>query len=558
MSAAVRAACRALRAAPGALLLGVVTACGSGVGAPDSRTPVAAAQGAGAQAVTPATDDVSIVIDAGASGPAVNRLLLGSNVQWVDGGDNLLRAGTLTIDPAMQRLVRTMGPTILRYPGGDQSDLYDWRRGVGPLSARGINLQAVTKKPQLTTMGSGEMQALAANLPAALLFTVNMVSSTPADAAAWVRQTNLTGSPPEAGQAPVKVAYWELGNEPYLPNPDGTHPNTCLIDPAAYVARLNAIIPAMRAVDPSIRIGIALSNDAQNGIRVVSPGCSRYASTVLAGLTQDVDFISLHDAYMPYDPSGRDHAASSEYWAAMAAPESVRADFAAMRALLQRYPRFARLPFAVTEYNALFSLDSHSAYLHSMASPMAALYVADLLRSFADRDDVLMANTWSLSGNDHWGAIRSATDTSPAYGRPAYEVFRVLGEALHGVRLPITARAGRFNAAALGFSAAATELPVVTTLVTRTAAPGTAGVLHILMINKDLAAAHPTVIEIDHGTAAAARLISLTAAHVFENDDLPGAMQRTESTVAPGTPMSLTLPPHSIELLTVDLAAAPT
>ncbi len=39
---------------------------------------------------TPTNADVVVQVDASMSGPEVNRLILGTNVEWVDSGDNLL------------------------------------------------------------------------------------------------------------------------------------------------------------------------------------------------------------------------------------------------------------------------------------------------------------------------------------------------------------------------------------------------------------------------------------------------------------------------------------
>ena len=528
--------------ATGALLALLI--CAGGTPAAVTDTEAASATEAG---------DVSIQIDAHGSGPAVNPRMLGSNVQWVYGGDNLLTANTIDFDPAMLRLVEAMGPRLLRYPGGDQSDLYDWRKGIGPLESRGTNLHAVTHLKEITYMGSGEVLALGARVGAEALFTVNVVLGTAADAAAWVRQTNVTRLHDARGELLPKVPLWEIGNEPYLPNPDGTHPDTCQVEPATYAARINAFVPAMRAVDPTIKIGIALANDRQNGIQVVSPGCRGFAAKVLAGLTERVDFVSIHDAYLPYDPSGRDHPASEEYVAAMASTQTVQADLTAMRALLQQYPKFRSLPFAVTEYNALFNLRAGSAYLHSMASPMGALYVADLLRLLANRDDILMANSWSLTANDHWGAIHAATANGGPYARPDFEVFRLFGVALNGVRLSATVRSPTFDAPDLGFSAAAHGLAVVTTLVTMVTPTSGRQTMQVLVINKDYLATHLAAIEVANAGIANAHISMLTAHHVLETDDLPGSFERTDSDLAVAKLAALPLPPHSVTLLTLTL-----
>ena len=532
----------------GAALALLLSACGGG-GSSGSGTTINT--GTGTTTTTPPTD-VTIQLDAAATGTAVNPLVLGSNVQWVNGGDNLLLASSLTFDSSMVPLVQTMAPTVLRYPGGQQSDLYDWTLGIGPLGSRGTNLQAVSNTPQITYMGSGDMIQRVAPGGSAALFTVKVDTGTAAEAAAWVQQMNVTGLASPSGQVLPPVTYWEIGNEPYLSNPNGSNPNDCEIAPAAYAAAVNAFVPAMRAVDPTIKIGIALSNDRRNGIVATAVNCQGFAATVLGALTQSIDFISLHNAYLPYS-SGADQPAAVEFAAAMGSTQTIAADFAAMRSLLQNYPGLQSLPFAVTEYNALFSPNSSSAYYYANASPMGALYVADALRLFAGDDEVLMANTWSLSGNDHWGAIHPPASGVAPYGRPVYEVFRLFSQALKGVRLAPTVASPNFDAPSLGFSAAASALPLVTTLATEVTA-STGATVRLIMINKDYSNAHVAGVSIANGTVSAATLSSLTAANVLETDDLPGSLVRSDSTLTVTAPMIVNLPAHSIELLTLTLA----
>ncbi len=480
--------------------------------------------------------------------------MLGTNVEWVDSGDNLLRWNTLTFDPNMVSLVQSMGPTVLRYPGGNQADVYDWSRGIGPLSARGTNLEAPSKQSQITYMGTGELLELSQTTGAIPLITVNAVTGTAAEAAAWVQQTNVTGLQNAAGRALPKVVYWEIGNEPYYTDPSNPQSGTCQLNPLVYATRINAYAAAMRAVDPTIKIGIALSSERYNGIQVVPTPCANYAVNVLSNLTQSVDFVSLHDAYLPYAISGDDLPANEEYYATMGATQSIQTDFAAMRSLMQRFPAVQGLPFAITEYNALFSFKSGSPYYHSMASPMGGLFIADALRFFASRDDVLMANAWSLSANDHWGAIHGPTTSQNPYGRPDYFVFSLFSEALQGVRLTANVRSPTFNSPSFGFSAAAIQLPIVTTLVTMNGAAPSQQTLRILLINKDYSNSHLASVNLSNASAISAHLSLLTAPDVLQTNDLPGAMSRSESDLNIASGVQATLPAHSVALLTIQLA----
>ena len=519
----------------------LVQACGQEVPAASTTTTT-----------TSTSTDVTITVDANAGGPAVNRLVMGSNVQWVDGGDDLLNTATINFNAAMLSLVKNMAPSVLRYPGGDQSDFYNWTKGIGSLAERGKNIQVGTNQPQITYMGSGEVLTLSETLHAQPLFTVNVITGTAAEAAAWVKQTNVTGLRGATGAPLPKVTYWEIGNEPYLPNPDGSAPHTCELAPATYAERINAFVQAMRAVDPNIKIGIALATDVRNGIAFVSPGCKDFATTVLAGLTQNIDFVSIHDAYLPY--SVTDHPASDEFAAAMAATQSIEADLTATRALLQPYPKYRSLPFAITEYNALFNPRPGSAYIDSMASPMGALYVADAMRLFAGRDDILTAETWSLTANDHWGAIHAGGGGDAPYGRPTYQVFRLLGAALQGVRLSAAVKSPTFDAPSLGFSAAAKGLPLITTLVTKAKSTAGAQVLRVLIINKDYSHTHLARVSISNATVSSAQLELLTAGDVLQSDDLPGAMQLTDSDLPATEVPTVTLPAHSVALLTLQVS----
>src|SRR5438874_6474020 len=78
----------------------------------------------------------SITVDLDHPGRPVNRLVLGNNLQWVDNGDELLQASSVEFEPGMLDLATTLRPTVLRYPGGSQSDTYHCRHRLGVRVAR--------------------------------------------------------------------------------------------------------------------------------------------------------------------------------------------------------------------------------------------------------------------------------------------------------------------------------------------------------------------------------------------------------------------------------------
>lgn len=478
-------------------------------------------------------------IDAAIAGTPVNRLLLGQNIQWTDGGDDLLARDGNPRPPMLERL-QALRPTVIRFPGGAQSDTYHWARGMGPLAARGTNRHFHSGREQPTLMGTQEFLELCELVSAAPFITVNVVTGTPEEAADWLRQTNVIGlRSRRTGQRLPRVPFWEIGNEPYLKEGD----KSLWLTPGDYVARANAFVRALRAVDPSVRIGIPLRTATVGGVPA-TPYPS-FANEVLRGVREPYDFISNHNAYMPH---AYDHVPAAEqlYWAAMSSSATVEHNLSQTRELVTALrPGQPALPQAITEYNALFSLGKGESDAF-VASPMGGLYVADLLCALAKRDDILLAQYWSLSGNWKFGAI--ATD---GFERPGYLVLQLMETALRGERLAGRVIAETFDAPRVGVAAPALGLPLVSALVTREDM-----VLRIVLINKDrLRPAQGKLRVLGRSVAAAATMIQLLANDPIRAADAPGAMKRSNANLlAKDSAIEVTLSPASIALVTLTLS----
>jgi len=473
-------------------------------------------------------------------------------VQWVDRGDDLLRPDG-QFDAAMLAQVQRLGPGSLRFPGGSQSDVYHWERGIGPQAQRSENQHFHAKRLQPSTFGTVEFLQLCARTGARPLITVNVLSGTPEEAARWVHACNVQGfKDPITGQRLPRVPDWEIGNEPYLR--DEAQPALAL-EPEAFARRADAYIRAMRAVDPGIRIGLPVSNNSRQGVPVVH--FPDYTRRLLGMLTQRVDFASVHNAYMPFaqeldgkHPGDRDKA----YWAAMAATRSVQADLLALRRLLAELRPGLELPLAITEYHAIFSL-GHGAMDAWLGSPAGALYVADALRLFASTPQIDQAELWSLSGNWRFGAI-GAGGPQGAFLRPAGQVLALMNTALQGQLLPSAAlQVQSVATAAAGLVAAVEALPLIETLATRASGPQ-GDVLRLVLIHKDPARQAVGSLYLSHAGTGPARLQVLSTAEPLRADDVPELYPLRSSTVPAGQPLSLVLPPASVCLLEIDLPRA--
>ena len=126
------------------------------------------------------------------------------------------------------------GFTTFRYPGGSLSDMYNWATDI----SLGHNYTWVNSFANFIQ--------IATNMGAQVFITVNYGTGTSSEAAAWVASANVTNH--------CNFKYWEIGNEIY--GKWETDSNSLPHDPYTYATRVTDYIKAMKAVDPTIKIGV--------------------------------------------------------------------------------------------------------------------------------------------------------------------------------------------------------------------------------------------------------------------------------------------------------------
>ncbi len=440
-----------------AVVASALPACGGG-GDSDADTP----------------HSFTVTVDTTQIGESYNAYLMGHNVQWTALGDHLVDDNG-DPDPSMDAALVAVAPTVIRFPGGEHADVYHWASGIGDQALRTENMHPQTGEYESSVFGTAEYLDLCRRTSALPVITVNVPTGTAAEAAAWVKAINITGMTASTGEALPKVEFWEIGNEPYLDS--STLPDLAL-SAEEYATKAIEIIQAMKAEDASIAVGIPLSTDSRNGTRMVRE--LSWTVTVLTLLSRagvGIDFITTHNAYLPlaYDKLS-DRTAT--YWATMAASRAVAQDLDALQALVTDNWSTG-LPIALTEYNALFSLDT-GASDEWTGSPLGALYVADLLRTLATRSDVACANLWSLSDNGRFGAIHA-----DGWLRPTGQVMALMSALMRGQRLTAQTSATTVNTVSAGLVPAVSGLPVMETLAS-TATADSVQTVYVLLIQKHL------------------------------------------------------------------------
>lgn len=167
--------------------------------------------------------------------------------------------------PANSNELREIGCTTMRFPGGSLSDQYNWATDM----SIGQNFQWGTSFTNF--------MHIATNLGAQAFITVNYGTGTSNEAAGWVASANITNH--------CNFKYWEIGNEVY--GGWETDSNSLPHDPYTYAMRAAGYIEAMKAVDPTIKIGA-----------VALPGEDSYTNYIADTVTNPVT-DQTHSGWTP-------------------------------------------------------------------------------------------------------------------------------------------------------------------------------------------------------------------------------------------------------------------
>lgn len=183
-------------------------------------------------------DDISLL---GLQAPTNVNLSIDANqvVRGVD--DRLFGVNTAIWDAALNTpytitMLRAVDNKILRFPGGSAADSYHWQTNMSD----GNNWQWAS--------GFDAFANVATGAGAQAFITVNYGSGTPQEAAAWVNYSNVVKH--------YGLKYWEIGNENYgsWENDLQDRPH----DPYRYALRAKDYISQMKAVDPTIKLGVVV------------------------------------------------------------------------------------------------------------------------------------------------------------------------------------------------------------------------------------------------------------------------------------------------------------
>jgi alpha-N-arabinofuranosidase len=238
-------------------------------------------------------------------------------------------------------LVRELGPTVVRYPGGNFVSGYRWEDGIGPVEERPRRLDLAWRTVETNAVGVDEFAAWCRRADLEPVMAVNLGTRGVQEAAdlleycnhpegtAWSDLRRSNGA-----KEPHDIRTWCLGNE--LDGPWQVGHKT-----AYEYGRLAAeTARAMRMVDPRVELVACGSSNSQ------MPTFASWEATMLEQCYELVDYVSMHTYYDPHITDRASFLASSLDLEQMITAVVATADHVGARLKSRR-----RLRLSVDEWN---------------------------------------------------------------------------------------------------------------------------------------------------------------------------------------------------------------
>jgi len=370
--------------------------------------PLAAGAGPAVAVAAAATSAATVSVSAGQTLATVPSTAIGTNGSVYD--------AALT-DAAVPGLLKNAGTGLIRFPGGTSSDTYNWKNNTDVKSGLA---QSVDFDHYATLLGQTGAQGM---------ITVNYgtgdaagASQSPAEsgaqfAADWVRYANVTHN--------YGIKYWEIGNEIYGNGtyganwePDnhcasGTNPTNC--GPAVYAQNVKAYIAAMKAVDPSIVVGVVLTAPGNWPDGVTNSGSPQtWNQTVMSALNGQIGFADVH--WYPQNPGNESDSTL------LAASSQIPTMVSTLRSQLGQWEGSSTLPIMVTETNSVSSNPGKQ-----ILSVVNALYLTQDYLGWI-QNGVSSVDWWQI----HNGIVTGGNTSSSLYGTATYGDYGILSDASCG------------------------------------------------------------------------------------------------------------------------------
>jgi alpha-L-arabinofuranosidase len=189
-------------------------------------------------------------------------------------------------------LVRELGVSTIRYPGGNFVSGFRWEDSVGPREERPRRLDLAWHSTETNEVGLHEFSSWLEKVGSDLMLAVNLGTRGTAEAVELLEYANIPGGTATSERRiangrtePFDVRMWCLGNEMDGPWQLGHRSADDYGTLAAQTAK------AMRMLDPRVQLVVCGSSSAH------MPTFGEWERVVLTHTYDDVDLISCHAYY---------------------------------------------------------------------------------------------------------------------------------------------------------------------------------------------------------------------------------------------------------------------
>jgi hypothetical protein len=471
-----------------------------------------------------AATSAQVTVNAGQSLGTLSSASRGLNTAVYDG--NLL-------DSASTTAIKNAGVGILRYPGGSYADDYHWQSNTG---SNGIYINSSDTFDAFMSM--------AQSAGAQAMITVDYGAGTPQEAAGWVQYANK-GGPGYNGPVPTYaggsstghtygIKYWEIGNEVYG---DGTYGstwenNTHGLGPATYANNVISFSQAMKAVDPTIKVGAVVTTPGNWPDGVTNSNSPQpWNTTVLSTACSSIDFVIAH--WYPQGPGSETDSGLLSDTSQIAGMVST------LRSEINQYcgSHASAVQIMITETNSV----SYNPGKQTV-SLVNALFLADNYMDWLE-NGAANVDWWDL----HNGPSTGNNNSSSLYGTATYGDYGILSTGTSPEPAADTPFPPYYGLQMLNYLGKAGDTMVSSSssqsLVAVHAVKQANGDLAVLLINKDPSNSYTVSLSLNGFTTSGGG----TMYTYGENSS--SITSATIDPVSPGVPPSVTIAPYSLTTL---------
>ncbi|MGC5221557.1 alpha-N-arabinofuranosidase [Micromonospora sp. DT81.3] len=243
----------------------------------------------------------------------INRRLFGSFVEHLGRAvyEGIYEPGHADADEHGFRrdvieLVRELGVSTIRYPGGNFVSGYRWEDGVGPRAERPRRLELAWHSTEPNEIGLDEFATWLDKVGSEMMYAVNLGTRGVEEALDVLEYANLNSGTAlsdlriaHGTPQPYNIRMWCLGNEMDGPWQLGHSTAQSYAELASKTAR------AMRQIDPDLELVVCGSSSGQ------MPTFGAWERTVLEETYDAIDYISCHAYYEPLNGDFKSFLASA-------------------------------------------------------------------------------------------------------------------------------------------------------------------------------------------------------------------------------------------------------